>query len=62
MRRSVPRRIRRFGFAFPLRLQFVQVFGCDLALAGSVKEMIKQDRREVRPLDLRHLDPKGHAR
>lgn len=57
----IPKLSGGFGFSLTPELQLIEVLGCDLALAEPIEQVIAKRRRQVGPLDLRHLFPERDA-
>src|SRR6202158_5054404 len=50
----VPGPVGSIGFGIAPELQFVKVFGGDLALFEAIEKVLAESGRKVRPLNLRH--------
>ncbi|MGH9758835.1 MAG: hypothetical protein ACRD4M_13940 [Candidatus Acidiferrales bacterium] len=57
----IPWAFRRIRLGFAPKLQLIQVFGSDLTVPQTVKEMVAQGRRQTSPLNFWHLFAEGHT-
>jgi len=57
----VPKSFWSLGLGFAPKFQLIEVLDCDFSLAKSIEEMIPEGRREILPLNSRHLFPKCQA-
>ena len=57
----VPKSFWSLGLGFAPKFQLIEVLDCDFSLAKSIEEMIPEGRREILPLNFRHLLPKRQA-
>ena len=57
----IPEPVRSIRLRFSPHLQLVEILYGDLALAQPIEQVVAERRRQIGPLDLRHLLTEGHA-